>query len=338
VDKEEVEALAALMTYKCAIVDVPFGGAKGGVKINPKEYTEDQLERITRRYTAEMVDVLGPERDIITPDINTNEQVMAWVMDTYSMHARHTQSAIVTGKPIEVGGSEGAVDATAYGILCVIEQATKKLGMEPSSTRVAIQGAGRRGGRAAAMLYAAGYQIIAIADIDDGVYKAGGLDVPSVLNYFGKSKTFKGYTEAEHLSYGTLIESDCDVLILAATHEQVTSHNADNVKCKILCEASDGTTTPQADEKLFGHGIYVIPDILATAGGAVARHIEWVQNRQGFYWKREQVMDIIQDKMVRSFNNVVSYSESHSVDLRTASYMRSIDRVAHDLKLRGIYA
>src|SRR5262249_41892763 len=190
---DEMRAGAAWTTYKCALVDIPFGGSQGGVLCNPSELMPIEIERITRRYTADLIDMIGPERDIITPDINTSDQVMAWVMDTYSMHARHTVTAIVTGKPIEMGGSQGSIDATGYGVLCLLNEASKKIGLNPDETRVAIQGAGRRGGRAAAMLYAAGYKVIAISDIDDGVCNKKGLDVPAALNYFGKNRTFKGF-------------------------------------------------------------------------------------------------------------------------------------------------
>jgi glutamate dehydrogenase (NAD(P)+) len=335
---DEMRAGAAWNTYKCAVVDIPFGGSQGGVICNPNELQSIEVERITRRYTADLLDILGPERDIITPDINTNEQVMAWIMDTYSMHARHTVTAIVTGKPIEMGGSQGSIDATGYGVLCVVDEAVKRFKMKPEDTRVAIQGAGRRGGRAAAMLYAAGYKVIGIAEIDDGVYNSGGLDVPAALNHFGRYKTFKGYGEADHISTNELLTLDCDVLIPAAMHEQITSQNAKKIGCKILCEAADGPTTAQADPILFEKGVFVIPDILANAGSSIARHVEWVQDRMGFFWKKEEVMETIRDKMITGFEEVIAFSEKHNVDPRTAAYMRAIDRVAYDLKLRGIYA
>lgn len=335
---DEMRAGAAWNTFKCALVDIPFGGSQGGVKCNPAELQPIEIERITRRYTADFLDMLGPERDIITPDLNTSEQVMAWVMDTYSMHARHTVTAIVTGKPLEIGGSQGSNDAIGYGVLCVLDEAVKKFNMDVKNTRVAIQGAGRRGGNAAMLLHKAGYKIVAISDVDDGVVNNNGLDVEAALKYFYKNKSFKGYAEADHVTTDDLLTLDCDVLIPAAMHEAITSQNAANIKCKILCEAADGSTTPQADPILTGKGVFVIPEILANAGGSIARHLEWVQDRMGFFWKRDEIMDNIKHKMTSSFNWVVTHAEEHKIDLRTAAYMCAINRVASDLKLRGIYA
>ncbi len=335
---DEMRAGAAWSTYKCALVDIPFGGSQGGVVCNPRALQPIELERITRRYTADMIDILGPERDIITPDINTNEQMMAWVMDTYSMHARHNVTAIVTGKPVEMGGSPVGNTATGYGVLCLVTEALKSFNLDPSETRVAIQGAGRRGGNTARLLQEAGYKIIAISDVDDGVYNPEGLNVEEALDYFAKHRTFKNYENAEHLSTNELLTINCEVLIPAALHEQITSQNAGQIKCKILCEAADGSTTSQADPILYDNGVFVIPDLLANAGGAIARHLEWVQNRMGFFWKQEEILNNIKQKMLASFQKMLSYSEKHSVDTRTAAYMRAIDRVASEIKLRGIYA
>ena len=335
---DEMRAGAAWTTYKCALVDIPFGGSQGGIVCNPAELQPIELERLTRRYTADLLDILGPERDIVTPDLNSNEQMMAWVMDTYSMHARHTVTAIVTGKPIEMGGSQGSNIATGYGVLCLVGEAVKKLGMDVKKTRVAIQGAGRRGGSTAQLLHEAGYQIVAISDVDDGIHNAKGINVAAALDHFKKNKTFKNYREADHVTTNDLLTLDCEVLIPAAMHEQITSQNADKIKCKILCEAADGPTTPQADPILYEKGVFVIPDILANAGSSIARHLEWVQDRMGFFWKKEEVLETIEQSMVESFTKVVSYAETHSVDQRTAAYMRAIDRVAGDLKLRGVYA
>ncbi|MBI4854054.1 MAG: Glu/Leu/Phe/Val dehydrogenase [Acidobacteria bacterium] len=335
---DEMRAGAAWSTYKCALVDIPFGGSQGGVVCNPKALQPIEIERITRRYTADMLDILGPERDIITPDINTNEQVMAWVMDTYSMHARHNVTAIVTGKPVQMGGSPVGNTATGYGVLCLVSEALKSFQLEPSQTRVAIQGAGRRGGSAAKLLYEAGYKVVAISDVDDGIYNAEGLNVVEALEYFALHRTFNNYEAAEHINPNMLLAIDCEVLIPAALHEQITSQNADNIKCKILCEAADGSTTSQADPILYEKGIFVIPDLLANSGGAVARHLEWVQNRTGFFWKKQEILENIKNKLLDSFQEMLNYSEKHSVDTRTAAYMRAIDRVAAEIKLRGIYA
>ncbi len=335
---DEMRAGAAWSTYKCALVDIPFGGSQGGVVCNPKYLQPLEIERITRRYTADMLDILGPERDIITPDINTNEQIMAWIMDTYSMHARHNVTAIVTGKPVEMGGSPVGNTATGYGVLFLIEEALKRFNLAPTETKVAIQGAGRRGSNTAQLLYEAGYKIVAISDVDGGIYKSDGLNIPEVLEHFAQHKTFKTYELAEQITTNELLTIDCDVLIPAALHEQITSQNAINVKCKILCEAADGSTTSQADPVLYEKGTFVIPDLLANAGGAIARHLEWVQNRMGFFWKKEEILDNIKHKMLKSFQEMLSYSENHKVDTRTAAYMRAIDRVAAEIRLRGIYA
>ncbi|HZS47958.1 MAG TPA: Glu/Leu/Phe/Val dehydrogenase [Blastocatellia bacterium] len=335
---DEVRALAAWMTWKCAVVNVPFGGGKGGVICDPFKMSKLELERLTRRYTSELLDFIGPERDVPAPDMNTNEQVMAWMMDTYSMHARHTVTAVVTGKPVELGGSAGRREATGRGLLFVATEAAKKFGLNIPDTRVAVQGSGNVGGIAAMLMHRAGYKIVAISDVHGGIYNQKGLDIPHVLDYLSKHKTLEAYPEAEAVSNHDLLELPCDILLPAATENQITSKNADKIKCKILCEGANGPTTAAADDILQEKGIFIIPDILANAGGVTVSYFEWVQDRMGFFWKEDLVNERLKDVMVSSFSEVVGYAESHKVNMRIASYMLAIDRVAYDTRMRGIYA
>ena len=335
---DEVRALAAWMTWKCAVVNIPFGGAKGGVICDPSQMSRGELERMTRRYTAELIDFIGPERDVPAPDMNTNEQTMAWVMDTYSMHARHTVTAVVTGKPIELSGSQGRREATGRGLLFVINEAVKKLGMKRENTRVVIQGSGNVGGTAARLMSETGYKVVAISDIHGGIYNPKGLDIPDVMSYMASHKTFERYQKAEPVSNHELLEIDCEVLLPAATENQITSHNAHRIKCKILAEGANGPTTAAADDILESKGVFVIPDILANAGGVTCSYFEWVQDRMGYFWKEEMVNERLKDIMVASFNDVVKYAENHGVNNRIAAYMLAVDRVAYITRVRGIYA
>ncbi|MGH9767622.1 MAG: Glu/Leu/Phe/Val family dehydrogenase [Blastocatellia bacterium] len=335
---DEVRALAAWMTWKCAVVNIPFGGAKGGVICDPSQMSQGELERMTRRYTAELIDFIGPERDVPAPDMNTNEQTMAWIMDTYSMHARHTVTAVVTGKPIDLSGSQGRREATGRGLLFVTQEAVKKLGMKAENTRVVVQGSGNVGGTAARLMYENGYKIVALSDIHGGIYNLKGLDVPDVMNYLAKHRTLEKYPNAEPVSNHELLEIDCEVLLPAATENQITSHNAHKIKCKILAEGANGPTTAAADDILESKGVFVIPDILANAGGVTCSYFEWVQDRMGYFWKEDMVNERLKDIMVASFNDVVKYAENHSVNNRIAAYMLAIDRVAYITRVRGIYA
>jgi glutamate dehydrogenase (NAD(P)+) len=335
---DEVRALAAWMTWKCAVVNIPFGGAKGGVICDPSQMSRGELERLTRRYTAELIDFIGPERDVPAPDMNTNEQTMAWVMDTYSMHARHTVTAVVTGKPIELSGSQGRREATGRGLLFVIDEAVKKLGMKRENTRVVIQGSGNVGGTAARLMSETGYKVVAISDIHGGIYNPKGLDIPDVMSYMASHKTFERFQNAEPVSNHELLEIDCEVLLPAATENQITSHNAHRIKCKILAEGANGPTTAAADDILESKGVFVIPDILANAGGVTCSYFEWVQDRMGYFWKEEMVNERLKDIMVASFNDVVKYAENHGVNNRIAAYMLAVDRVAYITRVRGIYA
>jgi glutamate dehydrogenase (NAD(P)+) len=335
---DEVRALAAWMTWKCAVVNIPFGGAKGGIICDPSQMSQAELERMTRRYTAELIDFIGPERDVPAPDMNTNEQTMAWIMDTYSMHARHTVTAIVTGKPIDLSGSRGRREATGRGLLFVTNEAVRKLRLTPEQARVVIQGSGNVGGTAARLMYETGYRIVALSDIHGGIYNAKGLDIPDVLQHLAKCKSLEKYPKAEPISNHELLEIDCEVLLPAATENQITSHNANKIKCRILVEGANGPTTAAADDILEQKGVFVIPDILANAGGVTCSYFEWVQDRMGYFWKEEMVNERLQDIMVASFNDVVKYAESHNVNNRIAAYMLAIDRVGYITRVRGIYA
>jgi len=335
---DEVRALASWMTWKCAVVNIPFGGAKGGVICDPHKMSMGELERMTRRYTAELVEFIGPEKDVPAPDVNTNEQIMAWMMDTYSMHMRQTVTAVVTGKPINIGGSRGRREATGRGVLIVCEQAIKKLGLNRESSRVIVQGFGNVGSNAARLMAAAGYKIIGIDEVGGGLYNKNGIDVEALWEYRQKNGTIQAFPGAEKFAAGGLITEDCEILIPAATENQITSRNVDRVKCKILAEGANGPTTAAADEVLADKGVFVIPDILANAGGVTTSYFEWVQDRQGYFWKESLVNEQLEEIMVSAFDDVVRYAETHHVHNRIAAYMLAIDRVAYTIKQRGIYA
>ncbi len=335
---DEIRGLAAEMTWKCAVVNIPFGGAKGGVICDPDKLSMGELERITRRYTAEILDYLGPERDVPAPDMNTNEQTMAWIMDTYSMHVRHTVTASVTGKPLDLGGSRGRREATGRGCMIVTDQALKRFGRQRESTRVVIQGFGNVGSQAASLMHEAGYKIIGVADIAGGVFNAHGLSIPELMEYVKENKTVKGFPGGESIGNLEILEQDCDVLLPAATESVINSKNAARIKARILVEGANSPTTPPADDILFERGVFVIPDILANAGGVTVSYFEWVQDRQGYFWPEGMVNERLKHIQVSAFNDVVQYGEKHNVNNRIAAYMLAIDRVAFTLKLRGIYA
>jgi glutamate dehydrogenase (NAD(P)+) len=335
---DEVRALAAWMTWKCAVVNIPFGGAKGGVICDPHKMSIGELERMTRRYTAELFEFIGPEKDVPAPDVNTNEQTMAWIMDTFSMHMRQTVTAVVTGKPINIGGSRGRREATGRGIMIVCDEAIKKLGMRPESTRVIVQGFGNVGSNAALLMKQAGYKITGIIEVTGSLYNKNGIDVRALSDYRQKHGTLAGFPEAEAADPAELLVTDCDILIPAATENQITSRNADRVKCKILAEGANGPTTASADEILAEKGVFVIPDILCNAGGVTTSYFEWVQDRQGYFWKESVVNEQLETIMVAAFEDVVRFAEIHGVNNRIAAYMLAIDRVAYTIRQRGIYA
>ena len=338
VSLDEVRALAAWMTWKCAVVNIPFGGAKGGVICEPHLLSEGELERITRRYTAEIYEFIGPERDVPAPDVNTNEQTMAWIMDTYSMHQRHTVTAVVTGKPFELGGSRGRTEATGRGCMIVTMEALKRFGLVPQNTRVIIQGFGNVGGMAARLMSRRGFKIICIIEYDGAVYNQWGLDIEALMNYRLETGSITGFPEAEDVNKDEALLMDCDVLIPAARENVITSNNADRIKAKILCEGANGPTTFVADSILKEKKVFVIPDILANAGGVTVSYFEWVQDRQGYFWNEKQVNDQLEEIMVTSFDDVTGYGERHGVHNRTAAYMLALDRVANAIRRRGLYA
>ena len=337
---DEVRALAAWMTWKCALVDIPFGGAKGGVICDPSKLSKHELERITRRYTAELSEWFGPERDVPAPDIGTNAQTMAWVMDTYAMHTRQATTAVVTGKPLALGGSEGRTEATGRGVMMCCDKALAKLKMKRAGCRVIVQGFGNVGSQAATLMHQAGYKIIGIADIHGGLYNENGFDIPRLVDwvYTQKRPLPEFSAGGAKMSAPDVLFNPCDILIPAATENQITSQNAHRVDCKILCEGANGPTTSHADPIIDKKGIFIIPDILGNAGGVTVSYFEWVQDRQGFFWREDEVNGRLQHVMERSFDNVIRYAETHGVNNRIAAYIVAVDRVAQALRLRGIYA
>ena len=335
---DEVRALASWMTWKCAVVNIPFGGGKGGVICDPNILSDQELEKLTRRYTSEIMDFIGPERDVPAPDVNTNDRVMAWIMDTYSMHQRHTVTGVVTGKPMALGGSRGRPEATGRGCMMVTVRALQKLGISPDTARVVIQGFGNVGGMAAKLMSAVGFRIVGVIEYDGAVYNAKGLDIAALHQHRKETGSINGFPEGEDMDKAEAMFLDCDVLIPAATENVITSQNAHRVRCKILCEGANGPTTPLADLVLADQNVFVIPDILANAGGVTVSYFEWVQDRQGYFWNEQLVNGRLQEIMDESFDAIVEYARAHQVDNRTAAYMLALDRVAQAIKLRGIYA
>jgi len=339
VNLDEVKALAAWMTWKCAIVSVPFGGAKGGVICNPRELSRGELERLTRRYTANLMDVFGPDKDIPAPDMNTNEQIMAWIMDTYSMTVKRTEPAVVTGKPIVLGGSEGRREATGRGVMTVTLAAMERLNMRPSECSTAVQGFGNVGSVAANLLTQQGCKVVAVSDISGGYYNSAGLDIQAMIDYSREHEdSLEGYSEAESISNDELLTLDVDVLAPCAKEDQITKRNAGDIKAKIISEGANGPTSPRADAILRDNGCTVIPDILANAGGVTVSYFEWVQDRQGYFWTLERVNRRLDRMMHKAFDDVFDKAEEHDVTLRIGAYVLAIKKVADALELRGIYA
>lgn len=335
---DEVQALAAWMTWKCAVVNVPFGGAKGAVKCDPRLLSQTELERITRRYTSNMIGVFGPDEDIPAPDMNTNEQTMAWIMDTYSMHARKTVTAVVTGKPILIGGSKGRREATGRGVVTTILSALNKLGLMANRCTVAVQGFGNVGSVSALLMHEQGAKIIAISDVSGAYFNASGIDIPHAIAYSSSNKgTLEGFSGGEKISNQELLELECDVLIPAAKEDQINKYNAPNIKAKIIAEGANGPVTASADAILDEKGILVIPDILANAGGVTVSYFEWVQDRQGYFWTEERVNRRLTRMMREAFQLIYGVKEQYGITLRQAAYVYAIDKVARTLQMRGIY-
>jgi glutamate dehydrogenase (NAD(P)+) len=334
---EEVEALASWMTWKCAVADIPFGGGKGGIKVDPRGLSMSELERLTRRYAADLSDLFGPESDVPAPDVNTGEREMAWFVDTYSMHERRTELAVVTGKPIEIGGSQGRREATGRGVMICVEQMCKHLNMPLKGAKVAVQGFGNVGGVAADLLAECGAKIVAASDVSGAIHNPDGLDVKALLEFVKDHKGVAGFPGSKPLTT-SIIEYECDILVPAALENQITSDNAPNVKAKIVAEGANGPTTPDADKILEGKGIWVIPDILCNAGGVTVSYFEWVQNRMGFYWPETEVNSRLRQYMEKAFLDVLQTGVKEKASLRMAAYMVAIKRVLKVHQLRGMYA
>src|SRR6187455_1299263 len=335
---DEVTALAAWMTWKCAVVNVPFGGAKGGVICDPLRMSAGELERLTRRYTAGIINTLGPDSDVPAPDVNTNERVMAWIMDTYSMHKNHTVTAVVTGKPVEMGGSLGRREATGRGCMFVTKEALGYLGMNVRGTTVAVQGFGNVGSVASQLLHREGCKIVAISDRTGGIHNANGIDVEDAVAHVKERRSLDGYVKGDRITNEELLTLDVDVLLPAALENVITTKNAGKIRAKIICEGANGPTTAAADSILDENGVFVIPDILANAGGVTVSYFEWVQDRGGYFWPEDLVNERLETIMKRSFHDVLNLSKQRRVNMRTAAYMLSISRVATVHRLRGIYA
>lgn len=338
VSLDEMKALAAWMTWKCAIVNIPFGGAKGGIKCDPEKLSKQELERLTRRFTANLLDVFGPERDIPAPDMNTNAQTMAWIMDTYSMHSKKNVTAVVTGKPMILGGSQGRREATGRGVMIVSLAALQKLGIKSNDATAVVQGFGNVGSVTAELLHERGVKIIALSDINGAIYNSKGFNIPDVISYVEKNKTLAKFPDAEAITNEELLEMECDLLVPAAKEDQITAKNANKLKCKIIAEGANGPTTAKADPILKEKGILVIPDILANAGGVTVSYFEWVQDRMGFFWTLNRVNTRLERMMQEAFVNVYKTAGIYDVSLRIGAYILAIDKVAKTLKIRGIYA
>ena len=337
VDLDEVRALAGWMTWKCAVVNVPFGGAKGGVTCNPLKMSQKEIERMTRRFIWEISPIIGPDSDIPAPDVNTNPQVMAWVVDTYSVFKGYTCPSIVTGKPIEIGGSLGRLKATSRGLLFVLREAAKLLNVDLSRSKAVIQGFGNVGYHVAELIEEFGTKVIAISDVNGGIMNESGLDPAKVLEHSQKTRSIAHFPESINITNAELLELPCDILIPAAIEGQINRSNAGNIRAKIIIEGANGPTSPFADEILDNKGVYVIPDILANAGGVTVSYFEWVQNVQKLFWKEDDVNQGLDQIMTRAFHEVYEIHKKEKVNMRTAAYMLAISRVAAAKRLRGIF-
>jgi len=334
---DEVKALAMWMTWKCAVAGIPYGGAKGGVTCNPKEMSQGELEKLTRRYTSEIAIIIGPDRDIPAPDVYTGPRIMGWMMDTYSMNIGHSVPGVVTGKPLDIGGAEGRVEATARGCIIVIEEALKHLGMKMNEVSVVIQGYGNAGSIAAKLAKDAGAKIIAVSDSRGGILNKKGLDPEEILIHKQKNGSVSGFPEAEEITNQELLELDCDVLIPAALANQITRDNASGIKAKLIAEAANGPVTEEATRILHERDIFILPDILANAGGVVVSCFEWAQNLLGYFWSEKEVNQKLYQIMTKAFADVFEIAEREKVDMRLAAYILAVNRVAGAIRARGLY-
>ena len=337
VSLDEVKALAMWMTWKCAVVGIPYGGGKGGVIVDPKKLSQKELEALSRRFFTEIEILIGPEKDIPAPDVNTNAQVMAWFMDTYSMHAGHTVPGVVTGKPISLGGSEGRNEATARGtVFCIIE-AARHLGMELPKAKVSIQGFGNAGSIAATLMDAEGASIVAVSDSTGGIHDPNGLDIKRVIQWKQEHGTVQGFPGAKDISNAEVLEVECDILIPAALENQITARNAGNVKARLIAEAANGPTTPEADEILWKNSKFMIPDILCNAGGVTVSYFEWVQDLNRDHWSERVVNEKLREIMVKAFQETLAIARREQIYMRTAAYLLAVQRVADATQMRGLY-
>ena len=339
-DINEVKALAAWMSFKCAVVNIPYGGGKGAIKVDPSKLSKSELERLTRRYTASILPIIGPEKDIPAPDVNSNSQIMDWVMDTYSMMKGYTVPGVVTGKDLDVGGSIGRPEATGRGVMIITLQLLKKLGIDPKGVSIAIQGMGNVGSVAARLLYEKGCKIVAVSDVSGGIRNANGLDMQEVLAFIGNKQRFlKDYNadNVEHISNEELLETKCDVLIPAAMENQITKDNANKLQCKYIVEAANGPTAKEADEIIDKRGIILVPDILANAGGVTVSYFEWVQNLQALWWDLDEVNEKLEKIMVKAWNELDDVANKNHLSYRLAAYVVAIQRISRAKKLRGIF-
>jgi len=335
---DEVQALASWMTWKCAVVEIPFGGGKGGIECDPSKMSQGEIERLTRRYTASLMDLFGPEKDIPAPDVNTNEQTMAWMMDTYSMNHQYTETAMVTGKPVILGGSKGRREATGRGVVITIREAMKHLNISPDSATAAVQGFGNVGSVAAKFLHEMGVKVTHVSDVFGGLYNANGIPIPALIEYVAKNRAITDFPEAEAFDRNDLLYADVDVLVPAALENQILASNAPRVRARIVAEGANGPVVPEADPILADNGTVVIPDILCNAGGVTVSYFEWVQDRIGYFWPEKEVNTRLERFMNRAFHGVLEVSLEHNVSPRIAAFMVAIQRVVDVLKLRGIYA
>jgi len=333
----EIAALAMLMTWKCALVGLPYGGAKGGIRCDPKTLSRGELQRLTRRYTTEILPLIGPDHDILAPDIGTDHQVMAWIMDTYSQQKGFSVPAIVTGKPVYIGGSLGREEATGRGVVYTILEALRYLGIEIRDTKSVIQGFGNVGSNAARILYEMGSKVIAVSDSEGGIYNEKGLDVPDVIRYKKGHGKLEGYPGSEGISNKDLLELECTILLPAALSGQITAENAGGLRCKVLAEGANGPTTPEADKILLDKGIFIIPDILANAGGVIVSYFEWVQDLQKYFWKEKEINERLFEIITDAFKRTVQFSISNSVSMRMGALMLGIERLAQAHLSRGLY-
>lgn len=334
---EEVKALAMFMTWKCAVVGIPYGGAKGGVRIDAKKLSQQELENLTRRYTSEIMPIIGPDTDIPAPDVNTNTQTMAWIMDTYSMNVGYSVPGVTTGKPIVLGGSAGREEATGRGVVFAIEEAVRDLDFDMEDARVAIQGFGNVGRNAAEMIRDLGASVVALSDSSGGIYNPNGLDLDEVIRHKDEAGVLTGFAEADDIGAGEIVELDCDILIPAALENTLTSHNADRIKATLIAEGANGPTTPEADEIIHDRGITLLPDIYANAGGVTVSYFEWVQAMQAFPWSEQQVNERLRLIMAKSYASMRDTSRENNVPFRTGAMLRAVERVAEFTRIRGVY-